>query len=181
MLDDPHLRSRLLRHAQRTLESYVTGHTLPIDDDWPADLLRCGVFVTLRVAGCLRGCIGTFEATDALPALIARMTLAAANDPRFANHPLSARELPDLRIELSLLSPLERIADPLDFELGRHGIYLRHGTHVGCFLPSVAIEHGWSKEILLAQCCAQKAGLVDDAWRDPDAAVFRFTVDKIVE
>ncbi|HUN80292.1 MAG TPA: AmmeMemoRadiSam system protein A [Phycisphaerae bacterium] len=175
---DPAIHSRLLSHARGAIASYLTGEELP-PWDLADELPQCGVFVTLRRGEHLRGCIGIFSATEDLPTTIARMAIASARDPRFVDLPVSARELADLRIELSLLSPLEAMADPMDFEIGRHGIYISHGYAVGCFLPDVATEHGWDKITFLTQCCMQKAGLSPDAWSRPDIELFRFSVEKV--
>jgi AmmeMemoRadiSam system protein A len=104
---------------------------------------------------------------------------AATQDPRFFGRQLTPGELGDLEIEISVLSPLQRVeGDPLEaVELGRHGIYIRSGGRTGCFLPQVADETGWSKEEFLAHCCAGKAGLSPDAWRAPQTEVFTFTAE----
>jgi len=109
------------------------------------------------------------------------MAVSAAADPRFVDLPISAAEMKNIRIEISVLSPLVRIEDPLWLELGRHGIYLRQGLQSGCFLPSVATDNGWDKETFLTQCCGQKAGLDPLAWRDPKTEVFVFTVEKLCD
>lgn len=106
---------------------------------------------------------------------------SALRDPRFIVDRLRPEELEDLTIEVSVLSPLQKIDDPLDFELGRHGIYLKRGVASGCFLPQVAEETGWSKEEFLTQCASGKAGLPADTWKDPATEVFRFTCEIIQE
>ena len=102
---------------------------------------------------------------------------SATEDPRFLGARLAMADLPHLTIEISVLSPLEQIADPLGIQLGVHGIYIKRGGASGCFLPQVADETGWSKEEFLGQCCAGKAGLSRDAWRDPSTEVFTFTAE----
>ncbi len=144
-------------------------------------MARRGVFVTLRKRGRLRGCIGTFTPRADLPETVVEMSASATRDPRFTAMPISPTEEKDIRIELSVLSPLRRIEDPLDFELGRHGIYLRHGIAAGCFLPEVGTESGWDKERFLSELCSQKAGLSPDAWRDRAVEIQVFTVQKFVE
>ena len=61
-----------------------------------------------------------------------------------------------MAIEISVLSPREKIDDPLAIELGVHGIYVQKGGRSGCFLPQVATEHNMSKEQFLSECCAGK-------------------------
>lgn len=175
------IRPRLLRHARQTISAHLAGDfPPPSNDDWP-ELPRCGVFVTLCKSGHLRGCIGVFSPSDDLPTTIANMAAAAVADPRFLSTPLAAGDLADLRIEISLLSPLVKIDDPLAFELGKHGVYVKRGVHVGCFLPDVATERRWDKETFLTQCCTQKAGLGPGAWNEPGTEVFVFTVEKLCD
>ena len=107
---------------------------------------------------------------------------SAMEDPRFEFNRIKHMELNHLAIELSVLSPLKRIQNPLDFELGKHGIFIKKGYEIGCFLPQVATETGWSKEEFLSHCCAGKAGLPADAWKyDDDLEVYIFTAEIIEE
>jgi AmmeMemoRadiSam system protein A len=107
---------------------------------------------------------------------------SAREDPRFFGMQLRPQELADLHIEISVLSPLRRIQDPLkEVELGTHGIYIKRGFNSGCFLPQVATETGWGKEEFLMNCCAGKAGLHPDAWKDPHTEVYVFTAEIIEE
>ncbi len=150
--------------------------------DVQLDNARCGAFVTIRSQGQLRGCIGRFVGDQPLPQLIAAVAASAATqDPRFTNSRITPAELCDCHVEISVLSALERIADPLDFQIGVHGIYIRYGHHTGCFLPHVGSEAGWTPEQMLAECCTRKANLKADAWRNNDIEVFRFTADKFEE
>lgn len=121
-----------------------------------------GAFVTLHRAGQLRGCIGTFEASAPLYRTVAEMARSAAvGDPRF--EPLRPAELPEVEVEISVLSRL-RPARPEEVEVGRHGVYLERGYQRGVLLPQVAVEHGWDRETFLDQTC-RKAGLPPGAWR----------------
>lgn len=178
-----HTDMLLLRWARQAALSSLTGDiaSFPVAGDELYSMPRTGVFVTLRKNGDLRGCIGTFLFEDDLPTTLWRIAVAATRDPRFRDSPLSASEMTDVRIELSILSPLERIADPLDFELGRHGIYLRHSFGTGCFLPEVGQDEGWDREKFLSMLCSHKAGLSPAAWREAGLEIFRFTVRKILE
>jgi AmmeMemoRadiSam system protein A len=132
-----------------------------------------GAFVTLKHGGRLRGCIGTLECRRPLPEEIARVAVSAAReDPRF--EPLREWELEGLRVEVSVLGPLERI-DPADVtavEIGRHGLVVELGYRRGLLLPQVATEWEWDREQFLAQTCV-KAGLPPDAWQR-GAIVYRF-------
>lgn len=172
-------RRQLLAIARAAIAADLFG----ANEDPPgvpfADVPTSGVFVTLRKFGRLRGCIGTFSPHGSLVETIRRMAPSAARDPRFLHQPISAAELKDLSIEISILSPLEPIAQPLELELGRHGIFIRRGALSGCFLPDVATERGWDAATFLSNCCEQKAGLAPNAWRMPGTDVFVFTVEKV--
>ncbi|RIK66571.1 MAG: AmmeMemoRadiSam system protein A [Planctomycetota bacterium] len=179
---DSHLRAQLLRTARDAIAADLFGAPAapPREPElpWPP---AAGVFVTLRKGEQLRGCIGTFEPGADFGHTLRSIAVSAAHDPRFVERPISAGELRELRIEVSVLSPLRRIANPLEFELGRDGIYVRRGHRAGCFLPDVAVERGWSHETFLSECCAQKAGLDPLAWQDPETEVLVFQVEKVKE
>lgn len=177
-------RKQLLVIARRTVEAVVRKEQRPEFDVQEPELCgQQGAFVTLRTDGNLRGCIGRFVADRPLWQIVRDMAVAAASeDPRFFGMPLQPAELPDLHIEISVLSPLRRIRDPMqEVELGEHGIYIKHGFRSGCFLPQVATETGWSKEEFLNHCCSGKAGLPPDAWRDPRTEVYVFTAEILEE
>ncbi|MEJ2722513.1 MAG: AmmeMemoRadiSam system protein A, partial [bacterium] len=134
-----------------------------------------GAFVTLKIRGRLRGCIGAIEPLKPLRDTVAEMARAAAlSDPRF--HPLTEAELPDVDIEISALSPLRRIESAADVVVGTHGILIEKGRARGLLLPQVATEHGWDAPTFLAYTC-EKAGLDRSAWRDSDAKVFVFSAE----
>jgi AmmeMemoRadiSam system protein A len=135
---------------------------------------QCGVFVTLHVAERLRGCIGVVEAKEPLGESIARCAASAAReDPRFSR--MRAEELPDLDIEVSLLSPLERM-EPEQIEIGKHGLLVEQGLHRGLLLPQVATEHHLGTEQFLRETC-HKAGLREDAWKDSATHIYGFTCE----
>lgn len=179
---DPRLGHEMLRIARRAIVSHLQGDapSLP-GPDASAPVPNHGVFVTLRKQAALRGCMGTFSTSDDLQSVVAKVAMAALRDPRFAGQRLSPQELAALRIELSILSPLEPISHPLDFDLGVHGIHVRKGECVGCFLPDVGAESGWDKETFLSQLCQQKAGMKPDAWKTGGIELHRFTVTKFME
>lgn len=138
----------------------------------------CGCFVTLKNDGQLRGCLGQFTSDEPLRKLVRQMaTASATRDMRFAGDPITADELDKLDIEISVLTPLERTADPLSLRLGIDGIYIVKAGRTGCFLPQVATETGWTAEEFLSYCCRHKAGLKPDAWKDPDTEVYFFTAE----
>ena len=177
----PEARRKLLEVTRRAVEAAVRGECpTPIELDDPELQGKQGAFVTLKTHGRLRGCIGHFTSDDPLWKTVQDVAvLSATQDPRFWGMRLQPREFEELEIEISVLSPLQKIAKPLDIKLGEHGIYVRRGGRVGCFLPQVATETGWSKEEFLSKCCAGKAGLAPDAWKDPKTEVLVFTAEII--
>jgi AmmeMemoRadiSam system protein A len=142
----------------------------------PTSQGHSGVFVTLHRFRQLRGCMGVLDAHMPLATAVRQAACSAAlHDPRFAR--LQPGELPDVRIEVSILSTPRRMRDLADLELGRHGILVRRGERRGLFLPQVAPEHRLDREAFLSRCCAEKAGLPPDAWRDPATEVLLFTTE----
>jgi len=140
---------------------------------------RSGCFVTLKMNGQLRGCIGNFQSRRPLFQEVALMAVAAATeDPRFA--PLTRPELDLVKIEITILSPLEKISGPDDIIIGIHGIYLENGFNRGVLLPQVASEHRWDALTFLRQTC-NKAGLSTDMWHAPDTEIYRFSGEIIAE
>jgi len=178
MLSDTDKKT-LLRIARETLEATVRGGSAPaVEVESDALNAPCGAFVTLKNQGRLRGCIGTFAARGPLHQAVREMADAALQDPRFLINPVTAEELDEIDIEISVLSPLEKVDDPLrEIELGRHGIRIDGPYGSGCFLPQVATEAGWSLEEFLSHCCAGKAGLPPEAWMSPDVTVYRFEAE----
>ena len=136
---------------------------------------KCGAFVSLHKFGRLRGCIGHFGEDYPLHEIVAEMACAAAfEDPRFT--PVTREELDDIDIEISVLTPMRRIQSIDEFELHRHGIYIRKGFRSGTFLPQVADEVNWTKEEFIGHCSQDKAGLGWDGWRDAELYVYEAIV-----
>ena len=136
-------------------------------------LTPCGAFVTLRREGALRGCIGFITAARPLVETVREVAVSSAfDDPRFPQ--VHKAELPKLRIEISVLSPLRKIADVNEIAVGIHGVLIKRGFRSGLLLPQVATEQGWDRETFLGHTC-HKAGLPADAWQSPDAALEIFS------
>lgn len=135
-------------------------------------------FVTWKRDGRLRGCIGSVEPWRPLAEDVEKNAVAALlRDPRFA--PAQPRDLPKLSVDLSVMTPLEEVSEPLaGIDIGVHGVVVRKGSRSGLLLPQVAPEWGWDVPTLLAQVCL-KAGLPEDAWRtgNPPATVYRFRAE----
>ena len=136
---------------------------------------KCGAFVSLHKHGRLRGCIGHFGEDVPLHEIVAEMARAAAfEDPRFT--PVRKEELDDIDIEISVLTPMRRIQSLDEFELHRHGIYIRKGYRSGTFLPQVADEVNWTKEEFVGHCAQDKAGIGWDGWKDAELYVYEAIV-----
>ena len=171
-------RRELLRFARQTARLILENPTAGPTPITPRINGRFGgVFVTFRTGRTLRGCVGTFAPTTDLASTIAEVTRSSLTDARFESDPITAAELPDLELEISLLSDPQRTHDPLSLILGTHGIIVRRGGRSGCFLPRTALERGWSAEQFLSNCCKMKAGLDAEAWSDPETQVLLFTAD----
>ena len=173
----------LLSIARKSIESAIIdtpNEQTQIEITSPELKKKSGAFVTLRTHGKLRGCIGRMVSDIPLHKLVSEMAVSAAKeDPRFSH--IKPSELEGLEIDISVLSPLQKVDDPLNLELGRHGIYIKKGSSNGCFLPQVATETGWTKEEFLSQCCRMKAGLSSDAWKNKNVDVYIFTAEIISE
>lgn len=134
-----------------------------------------GVFVTIKIDGELRGCIGRLVADTPLYQAAADMARAAAfADPRFP--PLAAREYDRLEYEISVLTPFRRIKSIEEVRVGRHGLLVRRGFSSGLLLPQVATEQGWDARQFLEHTCL-KAGLPRDAWKDPGTEIHVFSAE----
>ncbi|MBI5441486.1 MAG: AmmeMemoRadiSam system protein A [Deltaproteobacteria bacterium] len=167
-------RESLLRIARESIEAELRRESYePAPPGSPLLSSPWGAFVSLHKGGNLRGCIGSFEGRGPLYRTVAEMARSAAfEDPRF--RAVQTDELPHLRVEISVLTPLHPI-DPSEVQVGRHGLYVVQGYHRGVLLPQVAGEHGWDAETFLAETC-RKAGLPRDAWRK-DAKLFAFEAE----
>jgi AmmeMemoRadiSam system protein B/AmmeMemoRadiSam system protein A len=156
----------LLKLSRDTLRRHVQGEAMPEinEKDVPKGaLLKYGVFVTLKEHGDLRGCIGSIIGVEPLFKGVINNTInAASHDPRF--EPVSAREEPEIEIEISILTPPQGVRGNEDIRLGRDGIILEKDGRRALFLPQVAPEQGWDLETTLAHL-SMKAGLRSDAWR----------------
>lgn len=180
MLSDS-ARATLIRIARTALHHAVEGRPFtPEDPGEPELAVAAGCFVTLKTGGRLRGCLGCFVSSEPVYRGVAAFAArSATEDPRFLNDRLRPEELPQVHLDISVLSPLVRCDDPEAIELGTHGIYIRQGGRSGCFLPQVATETGWTVEQFWSQCCAGKARLPADAWRRGEAELFTFTAEVI--
>ncbi len=171
----PEDRRHLLHIARQALREAPAWEVVELSVSLSDRLLEpAGVFVSLHRRGELRGCIGTFSRDRPLHRVVREMATAAAfEDSRFP--PVRGEEVDSIEIEISLLSELRR-TEPEFVVPGLHGVSIVVGEHKGVFLPQVAAEAGWGREVLLEQTCL-KAGLPANAWRDPITEVSVFTAE----
>ena len=166
-------RKYLLRLARETISRYLTIKMVPLPR-LSSPILRepRGVFVTLKKRGNLRGCIGRMVPDRPLAELVGAMALQSAfEDPRFG--PVTSRELADLEVEISVLTPMKQVSGPNDIVIGRDGVLLQQKGRSAVFLPQVAPEQGWGRDEMLDNL-SQKAGLPAKAWREPGACFLTF-------
>jgi len=164
----------LLSIARKSIESFVSTGEIYIEPREEKSLnARNGCFVSIKKGGQLRGCIGNFQSELPLFREVAEMASSSATkDPRF--YPMKETDLQDFTLEISVLSPLKKIDDVEEVEVGIHGIYIEKGYYRGVLLPQVATEYGWDRETFLKQTCL-KAGLPTDAWQADDAEIYIFS------
>ncbi len=169
------VQETLLKLARQSISDGTAGKQTPLPELHDSIYHRASaVFVTLHKHGQLRGCIGTTAAVMPLAKAIVEYARAAAfEDPRFAE--VTKDELDDIVIEISILSPMRRIANADEIVPNVHGVVARSGRRAGLFLPQVW-EQLPDKEQFLGYLCAEKAGLPYDAWRNPETELSVFTV-----
>lgn len=165
----------LLTVARDAVENHVKG--LPLNRLLYTDSVLkhgWGAFVTLKVRGNLRGCIGTITSNKPVPETIAELAVkSAAHDPRFP--PMGPAELDELSVEISILGPIREVTKIDEIQVGRDGLVIEYYGRHGLLLPQVATEHGLNLQEFLAQTCL-KAGLPQDAWKH-GARIFRFSAE----
>jgi AmmeMemoRadiSam system protein A len=164
-------KDKLLKIARSTIETLLKEGKIPDFGPMPSELNQPrGVFVTIHKKGLLRGCIGYVEPIKPLWEAVREMAISAAvKDPRFT--PLIEDELPEIDIEISVLSPLRKINTIEEIQLGRDGLYIEKGPFSGLLLPQVATEYGWNK-IEFLEHTALKAGLDKSAWKNANIYIF---------
>jgi AmmeMemoRadiSam system protein A len=163
-------QQKLLRWVRRAIELALqnSSQAEPTEAELTAGLLAPhAAFVTIKKRGELRGCIGKMDFARPLwENAIAAAVASALEDPRFP--PLEAKELSEIRLEISVLEPPVPLTRSEDFDAQRHGIIVEKGLRHALLLPKVAQEYGWGAEKTLETVC-WKAGLPPQAWREPDA------------
>lgn len=168
-------RQTLLEIARKSIEGYLAKEEAP-SFTVPEFLQKPGAaFVTLKTGGELRGCVGYTEAVRPLYQTVSQCAIhAAVEDPRF--NPVQAGELPQIRIEISVLTPMQKVESLDSIMVGRDGLLIQMGRRSGLLLPQVATELGWNRTQFLEHTC-QKAGLPNNAYLRPEAALYRFQAE----
>ena len=168
-------RDELLKLAKTSVETAVRERRMYDYKGSQSESLmqERGAFVTLREKGELRGCIGYVAPLKPLSYAVRDVaTDAALKDGRFP--PVTPGELGQIQYEVSVLSPLRRVLDVKQIEVGKHGLVMRRGESAGLLLPQVPVEQKWDRMTFLAETC-RKAGLPADAWKDERTDIFMFT------
>ncbi len=167
-------RAELIKIARKAIKEKLEGRTWDSAEPLTERLAQVqGAFVTLHERGHLRGCIGYIQGIKPLYLTIAEMARAAAfGDPRFPS--LRSEEFTEIDIEITVLSPLRKIDDPSEVQVGKHGLLVRQGPYQGVLLPQVPVEEGWDRQTFLEHTC-MKAGLHANCWKDEGTELLVFT------
>jgi hypothetical protein len=171
----------LLLCARESIATLFSGNPEPSIDFYHFPNLQepCGAFVTLLMGEDLRGCIGYMQSEEPLYHTVCEVAkLAASEDPRFA--PLAQNELPYIRIEISVLSPMEPLTDYNNIIIGTHGLLVDEPDGRGVLLPQVAVENNMSVSQFLTALC-QKANLPPTIWMKRKLNILTFTADVFSE
>ena len=164
-------RIALISFARSAIAAKLEGRKLDIEERPEG---TGGVFVTLKIDGRLRGCIGRLQSEEPIYETVSEMARSAAfSDPRFP--PLSQDEFEGISIEISRLSEFFPITAE-DVEVGTHGLMLHSGYRSGLLLPQVPGEQGWDRQAFLSGLC-RKSGLPEGSWKNPDAVLEAFTAE----
>ncbi len=169
----------LLRIARSTVTEHLQSGETPVLELDAGELtprVRSlgAAFVTLRNDGELRGCIGHTFPVAPLYQSVADNAYQASMDRRFRQNPVTAEEISELEIEISVLTPMRRLLDPRKVRVGTDGLLVARDRNRGVLLPQVPVEQEWDREEFLAAACL-KAGLPADAWQDPQTEIYRFS------
>lgn len=167
-----------MKAARKVIEEYVkTGKTPKVDLPETFDESG-GVFVTLKIAHDLRGCIGyPYPDYPLNKALVQAAVQAATEDPRFPR--VRSSELGRINVEVTILTEPEllrvKASDrPEHIVIGRDGLIIEYGLYRGLLLPQVPVEWHWDPVEYLENAC-MKAGIMPDAWVDEKTKVYTFT------
>ncbi len=170
---------KLVNYARNVIEEFVKNKKIPSCKFSGVFNEKKGAFVTIHTYPNhdLRGCIGIPLPVMNLCEAIAEGAVSATRDPRFS--PLLIKELDDIIVEVTVLSPPEliNVSKPEEYlkniVIGRDGLIIENSYCKGLLLPQVPVEQGWDKEEFLSHTCV-KAGLMPDAWFDKQTKIYKF-------
>lgn len=154
----------LLQIARSSVRARLSGEVFPTPEIPQGSLSESrGIFVSIHKNGELRGCIGNIHAAGPLYRSAAECAISAAfGDPRF--FPLMSEEFPMVDFEISVLSPMQRVVNVNEIEVGKHGLLISKSGYRGLLLPQVATAYAWDRVTFLQETC-RKAGLRADDWK----------------
>ncbi|MCX5807109.1 MAG: AmmeMemoRadiSam system protein A [Proteobacteria bacterium] len=168
-------KAELKRFARNAIESVLFGRPEEVVQIPERLKEKGGAFVTIKKKGDLRGCIGYINAILPIFETVKETAIQAAfHDPRF--DPVDIKEWEDINIEISVLTPMKKIEDIAEIEVGIHGLYIEKGYNSGLLLPQVATEYNWDRMTFLEHTC-YKAGLPKNAWKSKDTIIYIFSAD----
>ena len=165
---------QLVRLAKEAVEAYVErGEKIGIPDYVEEEFrnTKAGVFVSLKIGGQLRGCIGTFmPVADSIAEEVIRNAVASATaDPRFM--PVTPAELESLDYSVDVLSPPERVESLADLDHRKYGVIVVSGQRKGLLLPDLEGVDSVEEQLRITRA---KAGIMPGE----DVEVFRFEVKR---
>jgi hypothetical protein len=171
-------KKQLFAIAKGSIQSMLDhkGKFVIDENSIPENLKKpMGAFVTLKINGALRGCIGRFISSEPLFRVVQESAISSAfEDPRFS--PITKNEYKNTDIEITVIGPLKRIKNINEIVLGKHGIYIKKDNRSGTMLPQVATENGWTVEEFLGFTSRDKAGLGWDGWKDAELSIYEGVV-----
>jgi AmmeMemoRadiSam system protein B/AmmeMemoRadiSam system protein A len=171
-------KEQLFNIARGSIQAKLNGNNkFVIDEKTISENLKkpLGAFVTLKINGALRGCIGRFISSESLFSVVQESAISSAfEDPRFSQ--LTKDEYKKTDIEITVIGPLKKINSIKEIVLGKHGIYIKKDTRAGTMLPQVAIENGWTVEEFLGFTSRDKAGIGWDGWKDAELFIYEGVV-----
>ncbi len=167
-------KMKLFKIVRNSIETkFLNDKKYSVDESSLPETLKqpMGAFVTLKINGTLRGCVGRFPSSDPLYNVVHESALSSAfDDPRF--NPLTKEEYINTDIEITVLGPMKKIKDINEIVLGKHGIYIKKGNNSGTMLPQVATENNWTVEEFLGYTSKEKAGIGWDGWKDAEIFIY---------
>ncbi|WVQ79800.1 hypothetical protein IAT38_001900 [Cryptococcus sp. DSM 104549] len=188
-ITDPICTSSHALYCFDVLVAHFEGRS-PVEPPFSNAKDRYALFVTWNTAShkrpnakpALRGCIGNFSPMALSAGLADYALVSALEDHRFS--PVKVSELPLLSCNVSLLTPMTPISDPLAWTPGEHGIHITfpHPTSPSrtlsaTYLPEICPEQGWSKEQTVLSAIAKaghrgKVAVGDKVWQSLKVKVY---------